>query len=112
MVENTASGGATFITGHRGMVGSGLVRYGEGLGEAIVTATRNELDLRNLEAVDQWFEQQQPRAVIHAAGTVGGIHANNSRPVDFLHNCQIPTAEAGGLVLAPPTDVGAAPEAV
>ncbi|MEM9351436.1 MAG: GDP-L-fucose synthase [Planctomycetota bacterium] len=80
------SAGATLVTGHRGMVGSGLTRRAEAAGDAVLTATRQELDLRDLEAVDRWFGEHKPARVIHAAGTVGGIHANNSRPADFLHD--------------------------
>jgi GDP-L-fucose synthase len=78
----------TFVTGHRGLVGSALVRAASShvRPHDVLTATRQELDLRDLEAVDAWFQQARPRRVIHAAGTVGGILANSSRPVDFLHD--------------------------
>lgn len=69
------------------MVGSAVVRRleREGFG-CILTATRDEVDLRDQGAVDAWFEEQLPRYVIHVAGTVGGIHANRSRPADFLYD--------------------------
>jgi GDP-L-fucose synthase len=77
----------TFVTGHRGMVGSALVRRLSAAGfESILTATRQELDLRDQAAVDAWFDRQRPQYVIHAAGTVGGIHANRTRPADFLYD--------------------------
>ena len=76
-----------FVTGHRGMVGSALLRRLTQAGFAdIVTATRQELDLRDQAAVDAWFDAQRPAYVIHAAGTVGGINANNTRPADFLYD--------------------------
>jgi GDP-L-fucose synthase len=76
-----------FVTGHRGMVGSALVRRlaAEGFAD-IRTATRGELDLRDQAAVDAWFDAQRPAYVIHAAGTVGGIHANRTRPAEFLYD--------------------------
>jgi GDP-L-fucose synthase len=76
-----------FVTGHRGMVGSALLRRLTQAGFAdVVTATRQELDLRDQAAVDAWFDAQRPAYVIHAAGTVGGINANNTRPADFLYD--------------------------
>ena len=88
MSDNATAGasGTTFVTGHRGMVGSALLRQGEALGAAMATATRGELDLRDPAAVDAWFDANRPGRVIHAAGTVGGIHANTTRPADFLHD--------------------------
>jgi GDP-L-fucose synthase len=79
-----------FITGHRGLVGSALVRrfVAEGF-EHVLTATREELDLRDPAAVELWFEQHRPRFVVHAAGTVGGIVANATRPADFLYDNQM-----------------------
>jgi GDP-L-fucose synthase len=76
-----------FVTGHRGMVGSALVRRLTSVGfENILTATRQELDLRDQAAVDAWFDVHRPEHVIHAAGTVGGINANQTRPADFLYD--------------------------
>jgi GDP-L-fucose synthase len=76
-----------FVTGHRGLVGSALVRHlrAEGF-TRILTVTRSELDLRDQRRVDDWFADQRPEYVIHAAGTVGGILANSQRPVDFLYD--------------------------
>lgn len=76
-----------FVAGHRGLVGSAIVRHLLAHGfSSILTANREELDLRNQTAVDAWFFKNRPEYVIHAAGTVGGIHANASRPVDFLYD--------------------------
>ena len=75
------------ITGHRGMVGSALVRRltRDGFSD-IRTAARAELDLRSQAAVDAWFDENRPAYVIHAAGTVGGIEANRTRPAEFLYD--------------------------
>jgi GDP-L-fucose synthase len=76
-----------FVTGHRGMVGSAIVRRLEQEGFTnVLTASRSELDLRNQAAVDRWFEENQPEYIFHAAGTVGGILANSSRPAEFLYD--------------------------
>lgn len=76
-----------FVTGHRGMVGSALLRRLASAGFAnIVTAPRAELDLREQSAVDDWFDAHRPAYVIHAAGTVGGIQANATRPAEFLYD--------------------------
>lgn len=74
------------ITGHRGMVGSALMRRCDALGlENLITAPRQEVDLLDPQAVDRWFAETRPEYVIHAAGLVGGIEANRSRPADFLY---------------------------
>ncbi len=84
MIDRTSP---IFVTGHRGMVGSALVRRLEGAGfDKVLTASRSELDLRDQAAVDRWFDGRRPAYVLHAAGTVGGIHANRSRPADFLYD--------------------------
>ncbi|RIK73781.1 MAG: GDP-fucose synthetase [Planctomycetota bacterium] len=76
-----------FVTGHRGMVGSAMVRRLKDAGfEQVLTATRQEVDLRDQAAVDAWFDAHRPAYVIHAAGTVGGIHANATRPAEFLYD--------------------------
>ena len=74
-----------FVAGHRGMVGSAIVRALKERGESnIVTRTSKELDLRNRSEVDQFFEQEKPDIVYLAAAKVGGIHANSTYPADFL----------------------------
>ncbi len=80
-----------FVAGHRGMVGSALVRrlQREPLAE-IQTATRQELDLTRQREVEDWMAANRPDVVIIAAAKVGGILANDSYPVDFLlDNMQI-----------------------
>jgi GDP-L-fucose synthase len=73
--------------GHRGMVGSGLERklIKEGFNN-IVTKTSSELDLRNQEAVNDFFEKEKPAYVILAAAKVGGIHANNTYRAEFIYD--------------------------
>lgn len=76
-----------FVTGHRGLVGSAIIRALERRGHRrVLTASRSDLDLRDQAAVDGWFDANRPRFVIHAAGTVGGIAANAARPADFLYD--------------------------
>jgi GDP-L-fucose synthase len=76
-----------FVSGHRGMVGSAVVRRLAEAGFArILTASREEVDLRDQAAVTAWFEQHRPDYVVHAAGTVGGIRANATRPAEFLYD--------------------------
>ncbi len=89
MPDTTASFGLSdrriYVSGHRGMVGSALIRRLEQEGCEILTADRS-VDLRNQAAVTQWFEQHRPDAVIVAAAKVGGILANNSYPGEFLYD--------------------------
>ena len=80
-------GARVFVAGHRGMVGSAVVRALGDRGPAeVLTATRDELDLRNGSDVLAWFEQNQPDLVFLVAGTVGGILANSKRQADFLYD--------------------------
>ncbi|WP_151447307.1 GDP-L-fucose synthase [Lacisediminimonas profundi] len=75
-----------FVAGHRGMVGSAIVRRMQGLGYAdIVTASHSELDLTSQAAVQQFFRSRRIGAVVLAAAKVGGIHANNTYPADFIY---------------------------
>ena len=83
-MEQTAK---IYIAGHRGMVGSGLERKLRKEGyKNIVTRTSNELDLRNQEAVNDFFEKERPHYVILAAAKVGGIHANNTYRAEFIYD--------------------------
>ena len=75
-----------FISGHRGMVGSALVRKAQALGGyEIISATRSELDLCNQAAVFDFLAREKPDTVIIAAAKVGGIHANATYPADFIY---------------------------
>jgi len=78
-----------YIAGHKGMVGSAIYRQlllqGIEPGE-IVSRTHAELDLTNQLAVRQFFEAEKPTHVYMAAAKVGGIHANNTYPADFIYN--------------------------
>jgi len=68
-----------YIVGHRGLVGSAIVRQLEARGFTnLLMRTSKELDLTNQAAVQALFKNEQPDYVIHAAGKVGGIHANNT----------------------------------
>lgn len=82
-----------YVAGHRGLVGSAVVRRLESAGFAnIVGRTSSELDLKNRESVFMFFKEERPRYVVLAAAKVGGILANNTYPVDFLSdNLQIQT---------------------
>ena len=77
-----------YVAGHRGMVGSAIVRtlVQQGVpAHNIVTRTHAELDLCNQQAVQNFFAQEQPSQVYLAAAKVGGIHANNTYPADFIY---------------------------
>jgi GDP-L-fucose synthase len=74
-----------YVAGHRGLAGSAIVRELKKQGYTnIVTRMHAELDLENAGATQQFFEQEKPELVFLAAAKVGGIHANNTYPVDFL----------------------------
>lgn len=76
-----------YIAGHRGMVGSAILRKLENEGYTnIIYKTSKELDLRNQEAVRAFFEQESPEYVFIAAAKVGGIHANNTYRAEFLYD--------------------------
>ena len=74
-----------FVAGHRGLVGSAILRRLEKEGfTQLLIRTRAELDLTNRRAVDQFFAREKPALVVVAAAKVGGIQANSARPVEFL----------------------------
>ena len=85
-----------FIAGSTGMVGSSIKRFLKNklnkLTQNILTPSREELDLTNIEEVKIWFKKNKPTVVILAAAKVGGIYANNNQPADFLlENLKIQT---------------------
>ena len=88
MVEAAYSlrGKRVYVAGHNGMVGSAIVRRLAMEDCSVVCARRDELDLRNQQAVHDWFETNRPDAVFLAAAKVGGIMANSTYPVDFLYD--------------------------
>jgi GDP-L-fucose synthase len=82
-----------YVAGHRGMVGSAIVRHlqslscGSGAPAAnVITRTHAELDLTNQAAVQAFFAQENPDQVYLAAAKVGGIHANNTYPAEFIYD--------------------------
>jgi GDP-L-fucose synthase len=76
-----------FVAGHRGLVGSAIVRRLEADGyHNILLATRDQLDLRDQAAVNYWFRATRPEYVYLVAGTVGGIMANSTRPAEFIYD--------------------------
>lgn len=82
-----------FVAGHRGLVGSAIVRKLKNEGyDNLVLKTRQELDLRDKKAVESFFKTEQPEYVFLAAAKVGGIQANNTYPADFIiQNIEIET---------------------
>jgi GDP-L-fucose synthase len=93
-----------FVAGHRGLVGSALVRRLRAAGHTgLLLRTRAELDLTDARATAEFFEQHKPAYVFMAAAKVGGIHANNTYPADFIHDnlaiqtSVIPAAFASGV---------------
>ncbi len=75
-----------FISGHTGMVGGALVRRFQKVpGVTLLTRTRKELDLADKAAVQAFYAAEKPDAAILAAGKVGGIHANNTYPAEFIY---------------------------
>jgi GDP-L-fucose synthase len=77
-----------YVAGHRGMVGSALVRnlLAQGIAsENLITLSRQELDLTNQMAVQEFFARERPDQVYLAVAKVGGIHANNTFPADFIY---------------------------
>lgn len=76
-----------YVAGHRGMVGSALVRALNGAGcESVLTADSSELDLRDQSAAGRFVAEHRPDVMLIAAAKVGGIHANSTYPADFLYD--------------------------
>ena len=75
-----------WIAGHRGMVGRALTRCLSGGGYQLLTAERGQVDLRRQDAVESWMRRERPEVIFLAAAKVGGIHANNTQPGEFLYD--------------------------
>lgn len=80
------NGKRVWVAGHRGMAGSAVVRRLESEDCEILTVGRERVDLRRQAEVEDWMAGAKPDVVFLAAATVGGIHANNTRPADFLYD--------------------------
>ncbi len=79
--------GRVFVAGHKGLVGSAIIRRLEKDGfKEILVATKAQLDLRDQAAVNYWFRANRPEYVFLVAGTVGGILANSTRPAEFIYD--------------------------
>jgi GDP-L-fucose synthase len=76
-----------YVAGHSGLVGSAMVRHLHAQGFAdVLSATRQQVDLRDQSEVSHWFKANRPDYVFLAAGTVGGILANSTRPAEFIYD--------------------------
>jgi len=86
-----------YVAGHRGMVGSAVVRHLRELGvneDRLITADRDGLDLLRQSEVESFFFDQRPDVVIFAAAKVGGIHANHTYPAEFIYDNLMMAANA------------------
>jgi GDP-L-fucose synthase len=75
-----------WVAGHRGMVGASVAAALEARGETVLRVDRTRVDLRNQAAVVEWLAESRPETIILAAGKVGGIHANDTYPADFIYD--------------------------
>ena len=75
-----------WVAGHKGMVGSAIVRFLESRGDEVIKVDRTVVDLRNQIAVELWLKQNRPDAIVFAAAKVGGIFANDTFPADFIYD--------------------------
>ena len=80
------TGKRVYVAGHRGMVGSALVRRLEAEDCEVLSVGRDEVDLRRQAEVEGWMAKEKPQAVFVAAATVGGILANDTRPAEFIYD--------------------------
>lgn len=80
------SGKRVWVAGHRGMVGSAIVRRLASTGCEIIEAGRDVVDLTRQAEVEAWMADAKPQVIFLAAAKVGGIHANNTRPAEFIHD--------------------------
>ncbi|HEX2826092.1 MAG TPA: GDP-L-fucose synthase [Burkholderiales bacterium] len=85
MSAHVSAQSRVFVAGHRGMVGSALLRRLSADGADVIARTRTELDLTDAPAVHAFFEREKPEYVFMAAGKVGGISANDTYPGDFIY---------------------------
>jgi GDP-L-fucose synthase len=85
-VPYSLAGKRVWVAGHRGMVGNAIMRRLESEQCEILTVDHAELDLKRQEHVESWIADARPDAIFMAAATVGGIHANETRPAEFLYD--------------------------
>ena len=78
--------GSVYVAGHRGLVGAAICRRLQKDNVAVLTATRDQVDLKSRPAVDEFFAQNQIGQVYVAAARVGGIYANNAYPAEFIYD--------------------------
>jgi GDP-L-fucose synthase len=78
------AGKRIYVAGHRGMVGSAIVRRLAPVAGEVITAGRDEVDLERQDQTERFLATTKPDVVVVAAATVGGIHANNTYPADFI----------------------------
>ena len=86
MSDTPQAGDSIFVAGHRGLVGSAIIRSLRGRGFDIVTRSHAELDLTDQAATEAFFADVRPRHVVLAAAKVGGIHANDTYPAEFVRD--------------------------
>jgi len=86
MSKTQLSGKKIWVAGHRGMVGQALLRRLARENAQILTTSRQDVDLRRQSEVESWMAAHKPDLVFVAAALVGGIHANNTRPAEFLYD--------------------------
>ena len=86
MPKYDLSGKRVWVAGHRGMVGAAILRRLQSIDCKVLTATKQEVDLRRQAQVEDWVAKNKPDVVFVAAATVGGILANDSRPAEFLYD--------------------------
>src|ERR1700744_4096066 len=75
-----------WVAGHRGLVGSALIRRLQEENCEILTAPRDTVDLRRPEQLERWMRETKPEAIFLAAARVGGIYANDTRPAEFIYD--------------------------